>query len=530
MKEATIDTENNIVNIKFKTSDSDDWHKTLDFIRDLPGRDFNPTTKIWTVPALEENIKALKENGFDLSGGTEKEVLADPREQYKDIDIPTELFPDLRPYQIECLRFLQWRKGRGLITDEMGTGKTVQALSYLKLHPEKRPVLIVVPASIKLQWKREFYKWTDDKNIEILSGRKTDKIYTKTSYIINWDIIKDWKRELMLVPFQIVIADEFQAIGDPSTQRSKAFRKITKNIPEFIGLSGTPIRSRPAQFFSALSLVNPVSFANRIKFLHRYCDPKFNGFGWEYKGITHEEELHKLISQVMIRRTKKEVLKDLPDKIRTVIPLEIDNSEYNEKLDQFQNTSFDTKLDQMNELKSLNYTAFDAKKDIAVKWIREFLESGEKLVVYAHHRAVVKFLKDEFNKESVKIDGSSSQIQRDDAVKRFQKDNTVRLLIGNIIAAGAGIDGLQNVCSNAAFLELIWNSTDHLQAEDRLHRFGQKDCVNIYYLIASGTIEEDMAKILDGKMKMFDAVVDGKKTDDQDLLLELMKKYKGEGE
>ncbi len=545
IKEATIDNETDTISVKFKLSDSQEWKRTLSFIKSISGRRFLMNEKIWEIPASKKNIEALEDFGFIIQKHQREEIRISKEEiknKWKRYNIPKESFKRLRPYQIDSLRFLKWREGRGLIGDDMGIGKTVQALSYLKLFPEKRPALVVCPATIKLQWKEEWRKWVGNDKVEILSGKTPYLLKKDRSYIINWEILLwskkegkkkvllGWSDELKKIPFEVIIADEFQYIGNPDAYRTKGFVHLSKMVLDFIGLSGTPIRSRPAQFFTALNLADPELFPNRWKFYHRYCDPKFNGFGWQFKGASHIEELHALVSQVMIRRMKSEVLKDLPPKIRTVIPLEVQkgsDGEYNSKLEEIKNNQFDSVFELKKKLESLKFSAFAMKKEMIVKWIRDFLDSDEKLVVYAYHRSVIDFLYEEFKDISVKMYGGIGSKDREDAKSKFMNDDDIRLFIGNIISAGVGIDGLQNVCTNAVFVELIWSPFDHKQAEDRLHRMGQKGCVNIYYLVATETIEEDIIHVLDHKLRTITGIIDGKKTEDDDLLNKLIKKYCG---
>jgi SWI/SNF-related matrix-associated actin-dependent regulator 1 of chromatin subfamily A len=565
MKQATIIKEKNIIEIKWINWNKEEWRNTLHFVQsNIIGRDFIKARKIWVAPLLEDNIKTLRENGFVIFGDMEinSPELIDESVNWCEIELPEDMFPDLRPYQLDFLRFMIWREGRGLCADDMGIGKTVEALSYLKLHPELRPALIVCPASIKLQWYREYYKWVGRENVQTLSGRIPNNYWEDYTYIINWDILSSkkyiknetkeniikgkkvikpgevietievgWINVLEKIPFKVLIGDEIQAIGDPGRFRTKAFKKLAKRIPHLIGLSGTPIRSHPKQFFTTLNLIAPDIFPNRQRYLESFCDPKFNGFGWTYNGASHTEDLHRIVKSLMIRRRKKDVLKDLPDKIRSVVPLEVGSlSEYNEQYENYRNIEGKKYIEIENELKELQRSIFNLKKGMVVKWIKDFLDSGEKLFVGAYHRAVVEFLVEEFKDISVSIYGGTSAGDRDRAIQRFQKDDKIRLFIGNTIAAGVGIDGLQNVCSHAAIVELNGTSTDFLQFEDRLHRIGQDGCVNIYYLIAEGTIEDKLVKILDEGIKMIDAVMDGKVTESVDLLSELIKKCKEDEE
>lgn len=527
MKTVEVDNEKGLFIIRFKLFDSVEWTATKDLVKQLSGREFHPKGKYWTAPILKETEKILRAAEFEFLGEPPQPLSEKNNDDWKKIEIDEEQVPNLRPYQYDALRFLSYRKGRGLIGDDMGTGKTVMALSWAKLEQIRKPILIVVPATIKLQWRREFRKWFSKmKNVNILYGKKSFKLSPTTSYIINWDILSDWIDELYKIDFELIIGDEIQAIGNPKSKRSKAFKILAKNIPQFVPLSGTPLRSCPAQFFPCLNLLSSDLFPNYWKYLHRYCDPKHNGFGFEFKGCTNGEELHNLVSKVMLRRTKKEVLHDLPDKVKVVVPLDdVNLATYlaleDQMKDEFAIITNKNKLRQMFD--DLSHSAFEAKKQAVVKWIETFISTGEKLIVGAYHRKVVEFLSDVFSLQSVVIYGGVTGSAREKAIHNFINNNSVRILIGNILSAGIGIDGFQKVCSNSATVELSWSPKDHEQFEDRLHRSEQKDSVTSYYLIAPDTVEEDIVKLLDEKSKNIDKVIDGKEIGEIDLLGDLLR-------
>ncbi|MFX0132972.1 MAG: SNF2-related protein [Candidatus Hodarchaeota archaeon] len=316
-----------------------------------------------------------------------------------------------------------------------------------------------------------------------------------------------------------ILVSNCQAIGNPKSIRTKAFKKIAKKINQLIFLSGTPIRSNPSQFYTILHILDPETFPNKWLFLNSYCNPKFNGFGMSFKGLSNGEELHALISHLMIRREKKDILKDLPDKTRIIIPLDdVSLSEYFEKENEFKKLiGFANKKEIEISFEALKWSAFESKKNSVVRWIDNFIDSDEKLVVFAYHRKVVEFLYETYNKRAVRIYGGISQSEREKSIKLFQENDSIKLFIANILAGGIGIDGLQNVCSNSVTVEFAKTAVDHEQAEDRLHRINQTSKVMSYYLIAPETIEEDLIKIIDNKIKMFDQVVKGIQTDEKDL-------------
>ncbi len=441
---------------------------------------------------------------------------------------------ELYPFQKRGVSFIEANKGRALVADEMGLGKTVQALGWLQMHPDKRPAIIVVPASLKLNWEKEANKWMTDPNVEVLSGTKT---YPPTGdiIVINYDILQPWVPELRKLRPQVFVADECHYFKNNKAQRTKAVKRLTKGIPHVIALSGTPIVNRPVEIYNAIQIINPDLFPNYMYFVDRYCNPRFNGFAWDHSGASNTEELHKrLIDTIMIRRLKRDVLKELPDKIKSFIPIAINNKqEYhiaeNHFIEYIRETRGDdaakriSNAEALVKIGALKQLAVQGKLNNAITWIRDFLEVENKLVVFAVHKFVIDAVMEQFQDIAVKIDGSVSVPKRQKIVEQFQKDPDTRLFVGNIQAAGVGIT--LTASSNVAFLELPWTPGELAQAEDRCHRIGQKDSVNVYFLLALDTIEHRISTILDNKRVVLDAVLDGKRPDQDSLLQEIINSY-----
>jgi len=228
------------------------------------------------------------------------------------------------------------------------------------------------------------------------------------------------------------------------------------------------------------------------------------------------------------------VLQDLPDKIYTYMPMELDNQKTYRKAEKDfirfvkehrgeKAAKKASNAQALAEIEGLKQLAVQGKMKQGIEWIKNLIDTNGKLVVFAVHKFVIDALMEEFGDIAVKVDGSVSGADREKAVDAFQNDEGVRLFVGNIQAAGVGLT--LTAASTVAFLELPWTPGDLSQAEDRCHRIGQKDSVNIYYLLASGTIEEEIAKLIDRKRKVLDAVLDGRQTEEESLLSELMKEY-----
>jgi SWI/SNF-related matrix-associated actin-dependent regulator 1 of chromatin subfamily A len=518
-KRFEVNTRSKKLEIKFRLKDRNEWNNILGIVKGLTGRAFMSSSKCWTAPDLPHNRETLIKAGFQFQKPPTEKI-----PEKKPVNIDESLVPYLRPYQLEDLKFAESREGRVLFAEPMGLGKTVIALSYLIIHPEYRPCLIIVTATTKLQWYREFKKWVSKKEyIEILYGKTPRPLRNDVTYIINWDILDSWKEEIIKNNFKIIISDEVQAVGNPKAKRTKAYQKIAKKIPHVLALSGTPFQSGPWQFFTILNILAPQVFSNRWKFYERYCDLKYNGFGSDYKGATNLDELHQLSRHYMIRHEKEKVLKDLPPKIKTVIPLEVKNrAGYDELFSELIRGGVNPR-----DIERLNDSVFQYKAEEVIKWIEDFLESGEKLVVFAWHRAVVDILFDYFKKIAIRLYGGITGKDRQHSIDQFINNPRKKLFIANLIAGGVGIDGLQGVCNNVATVELYFNPATHWQAEDRLHRMGQASVVNSYYLVMDNSIETDIMEILDTKGEAFMKVMRGESLEETNLLTELIKKYKG---
>ena len=508
----------------------------LDKVRSLSERKFHPEGKYWTTPLKMQTVESLKNWNFELDQEL-KDYLKRTKvhvDQVSEIEIPG-LKKTLYPFQKRGVAFIEAKDGRVLIGDEMGLGKTMQALAWLQLHPEYRPALIVVPASLKLNWAKEAHTWMTRPRIQILSGTNPSTKLKGEIIIINYDILHPWMKALTDYQPMVMITDECHYFKSNKAKRTKAIMKLGGRIPHVLALSGTPIVNRPIEIYNAVKLIDPTIMPPRFEFAMKYCAAKNNGFGWDFSGASDTEELHeKLSNTIMIRRKKVDVLPDLPNKMRSFIPMELDN----EKEYQFAESNFiafvrgrkgkeaaerASNAQALAEIEGLKQLAVQGKMKQAIGWIQNFLDVGGKLVVFAVHKFVINELMDKFGDIAVKIDGSVTGINRQKAVNAFQTDPAIRLFVGNVKAAGVGIT--LTASSNVAFLELPWTPGEVVQAEDRVHRIGQSNNVCIHYLLASGTIEEKVATLIDHKRKILDSVLDGEETDDRSLLSELMKEY-----
>lgn len=524
-----------------------DFNRALvDEVKTIPGRRFHnngpkPADKFWTVPLSLETVQSLQEMAFDIDQRIldwVEQKTGSVEQEDDDIEIPG-LKGTPFPYQRKGVQFLERRNGRGLIADEMGLGKTIQALAWLQLHPEARPAIIVCPASLKLNWAKEIFHWMESgTNVQMLHGTKPHlgEDPSNSILIINYEILAYWSDTLNQIGPQVVVTDEAHKYKNNQAKRTKAVKKLAKGVPHFIALSGTPIVNRPIEMYNALKLVDSSVVPGFWGFAKRYCGARHNGFGWDFTGATNTDELHdKLVKTVMIRRRKADVLQDLPDKLHSAVPLEIDNRQEYDKAsrdvvawlaategeERAQSAKNSEMLARINTLKKL---AARGKLKSAINWVSDHIESGNKIVVFVHHKEIVQGVKDAFGEQAVKVDGSMSQEDRNKSVEAFQNDDNVMVFIGNMQAAGVGLT--LTAASDVAFIELPWTPGELVQAEDRCHRIGQKNTVNVYYLLAADTIDEDIADLLSEKRKVLDAVIDGQEPDEASMLSELISNLK----
>jgi len=457
-------------------------------------------------------------------------------------------------------------------------GKTYQSLIWCAIHKEIRPIIVICPASVKLNWKKEALVIMPKAKIRIIEKEKPsdEDIYDLKHnqydiFIINYDIlgiqiktkitidgkektIKKLKKEswafiLKKLNPQIIIGDEVQRLKDYRTLRCRSFKEIVKKekqiiktnnstiLPHFIALSATPIRNKPIEFFTVLSILRPDIFYSIKKYANDYCNPKHNGFGWDYGGSSNQEKLNKLlVNSLMIRRKKSEVFKQMPERITTVIPIDITNrEEYNmaelDLIEWIRSTEGNEKAKKAERAKGLikweklKQLVLKGKMDFVYDWINDVIEN-DKLVIFNIHQRTNDLLIDKFKDISVKYDGRDSPKKKEEAKEKFITNEKIKLLSGNIEALGEGVDGLQHACSICAINEFPWTPIVLDQAPGRLDRLGQTKCVNVYHLIAINTIEEDIAALLDSKKQTLSKILDGVSVKEEHLITELINKLK----
>jgi len=474
------------------------------------------------IPKTFEAISYLRTIGFRIYTGFRRiEHLADVDESRLD--------KRLFPYQVEGVRMLQ--TGYRLLADEQGLGKTCTTLQFLMLNKAVyKKILVCCPASLKLNWRKEILMWTDAKpgDIQVLSGStpyECNRMYT----IINYDILPYWAEYLASRKFDFVCADECHYIQNSTAKRTKAFMQVVRRAKDALFISGTPFTSRPMQMYNALHCIAPSVFRDQQEFGMRFCDPKREGMRWSFKGASNMDVLHDIIKDgICIRRLKEDVLSELPDKMRIVVPVVTDTADLRKDPDAYNRIREMEKhiAEAKNYLSTLEWQkqiAYLRKRREIGGWVEDFLESGKKLVVFATHTMTLDDLQKRFGSLAVRIDGDTSMRERDRAVTAFQNDPKVKLLLGNIKAAGVGLT--LTAASDVLITEFPWTCAEVLQSEDRIHRIGQKNAAKIWFMCCPNTIDDRLMEIVNRKAathrRIFDGVVE------EDNMLEILRKEGG---
>jgi len=379
----------------------------------------------------------------------------------------------------------------------------------------------VCPASLKLNWRREWLKW-DTKKLSVgIVGYKKDKEPFKSDVVvINYDILGKHYQDLRDIQFDLACFDECHYLKNPKTARTKqvfgskragiepirAYRKVF--------LTGTPIVNRPIEIFGLLQSIDKEGLgANFMKYALRYCAAVKGRFGWDFSGASNLDELQeRLRARLMVRRLKAEVLKELPPKRRQVVVLEsnakIDKLIEKEKqsYEEWEKEGGDAAVPAFAEMSAARKAVAVAKVPFAVEYIQEALDETEKIVIFAHHHEVLDALEKSFTECCARVDGRVSLDNRQAAVDRFQTDAACKVFLGGIQAAGTGLT--LTAASLVIFVELDWTPGNVSQAEDRLHRIGQQDAVQVQHLVLEGSLDERMVEIIIEKQRVIDQALD----------------------
>jgi SWI/SNF-related matrix-associated actin-dependent regulator 1 of chromatin subfamily A len=484
--------------------------------------------KVWV-----EKLLAEKEKAFHIWGKiTETEEFHDfwlPKaavikdNTVKDVVINYDKYSNRPPleHQKEAIQKLVENK-KFILADDMGLGKTTSTI-IAALEANSKKVLIICPATLKINWKREIENYSD-KSIYIAEGKNfnTDADYV----IINYDIIKNFHdpkkkddSEILKANFDLVIVDEAHYIKNGQAQRTKLINDLVKTVDRLWLLTGTPMTSRPMDYFNLLSLVDSPVSKNWMAYAIRYCQGyQFNVGGrkvWNITGASNLDELRERTAATILRRLKENVL-DLPDKIITPVYLRLKSKNYEEVMGEYYDW-YDKNPDesksltvQFSKLTKVRQIIADEKISQTIEIAENIIEQDKKVIIFCNFTDSLNKIIEHFGKSAVKLDGSMSKPERQRSVDEFQDNPKVKVFVGNIKAAGVGITltSAEAVIMN----DLSFLPSDHAQAEDRAYRYGQKNNVLVYYPIFENTIEGVIYDILNNKKQVIATVMGDNQT------------------
>jgi SWI/SNF-related matrix-associated actin-dependent regulator 1 of chromatin subfamily A len=437
--------------------------------------------------------------------------------------------PELYEYQKEGVRFILERPGT-LLADDMGVGKTCQGIEIINALPTLRHILIVCSATVRIHWRRELEKWLRRPlSIGVVGvDEVSDVVLAKVNVlVINHDRLVQYRELLESRVWGLAIYDEVHLLKTIDAKRSQVALKI--QAVKRLALSGTPLPNRPIELYGILAWLNPTLWPpkERFRFALRYCGALQTRFGWDLSGASHLDELReRLYSTVMLRRTKAEVLPFLPPKSRTIVEL-FPGADLQKLLEeewaafrQFEATGADVesysakvkalkpvRLRAREHLALVRHKTALEKVPLCVEFITEALKTGsEKIIVFAHHRDVIAELDKRLGRFfPVQVVGGMTPLQKQKAIDQFRYDTACRVFLGNIKAAGVGID--LSHCSHVVFVELDWVPANVTQAEDRAWRIGTSTSVLVQHLVLSGSLDAVLARVLIAKQAVLNQVL-----------------------
>jgi SWI/SNF-related matrix-associated actin-dependent regulator 1 of chromatin subfamily A len=419
-----------------------------------------------------------------------------------------------------------------ILADDMGLGKTTSTI-IASLETGAKKILIICPATLKINWQRE-YQLYSDKTSYVCEGKN----YSEDAeiVIINYDIIKNFhdskdpKNSLMFKSnFDLVIIDEAHYIQNVQAQRTKLINDLVKNIERLWLLTGTPMTSRPINYFNLLSLVDSPVAKNWMAYVIRYCAGYQFRVGprkvWNVMGASNLEELRDRTGATILRRLKEDVL-DLPEKIITPVYLRLRSKNYEELMGEYYNwyeknpeESKNLSI-QFSKLVQVRQLIADEKTQHTIELAENIIEQGKKVIIFCNFTNSLETIYNHFGKAAVRLDGSTSKALRQEAVDKFQEDEKVKVFVGNIKSAGTGITltAAEAVIMN----DLSFLPSDHSQAEDRAYRYGQKNNVLVYYPIFDNTIEGIIYDILNIKKRIIATVMGDGAQDETNIVEEIL--------
>ncbi len=515
-------------------------------VKQVPGITWDSKTKAWRSPmtSVDEALDFCRR--FDLSVPPALLAHADEvaertaalihASRATDADIEVAGLP-LLGYQRAGVQYALDAR-RCFIADDMGLGKTIQSIATVEA-AGAYPVAVICPPSLVLNWKAEYAKWLPEKNVAVVTDRKSfpDK-GTYDVVVLGWSNIAHWAEQVK--GHQALIADESHYAKSYDAQRTKAVVKVAKTVPAdglVLALTGTPVTNKPAEYAAQLEMLGRLKdFGGKMGFYRRYCNAFRDKWGhWHLEGNSNLDELNeKLRSTCYVRRVKEQVLLDLPPVVHAPMVIsgaagtmteyrkaeanivewlveraaqiaeELGVSVKSAKVRARMAAESNEHLVKMSVLRRL---AARAKMDAVTEWVEQVVGEDRKVVIAAHHREIVDELSHKFG--GLKIQGGQDVADVEAHKARFMSEPcaTAPVIVLSIQAAKTGhtLTSAQDVL----FVELPWNWADVEQTYSRCHRLGQKGSVTATYMLAAGTVDEEIYAMVQRKRSVVAAATDG---------------------
>ena len=478
-------------------------------------------TQIWIEKLLVEKETAyhiwgyyFEKQGLHDFWIPKAAVIKDNKVKNVEIDFEKYSYRPLLEHQKEAVKTLCENK-KYILADDLGLGKTMTTI-VASIESNSKKILVICPASLKINWKREI-EFHTNKKVSIVEGKKwEDGDYV----IVNYDILKnfhslekDTESIIRNSGFDLIIVDEAHAICNKQAQRTKLVNDIAMITDKVWLLTGTPVTSRPINYFNLLNLVDCNVAQNWMAYVKRYC----NGYQfragnrkiWNVSGASNLEELYERTKPFVLRRLKNDVL-DLPEKIITPVYMRLRSKEYEDVMGEYyewydKGGESDSLTMQFSKIAKVRQIIANEKVTQTIELCENILDQDKKVIIFCNFTDSLNAIYNHFKKVAVKLDGSTPKGERQDAVDKFQTDDKVKVFVGNIKAAGVGLTltAAETVIMN----DLSFLPSDHSQAEDRAYRYGQKNTVVVYYPLFENTIEGIIYDILDKKKRIINTVM-----------------------
>ena len=569
-----------------KNLPKDQQQTKMDFAKRDDGTTFEDWYRVVNEAALSKIIDFIKANNLRFKfTNMEPEDIEKLKKEFtnrqtrgeealkaraKDLDVSKFEVPNMviQPYdyQKQAVMFFEKSGGNCLLGDQPGVGKTLSAISYAVKN--KLKTLVVCPASLKLNWRNEIQRFTNEKAyIYKYKPKKRSKEIVNTKeeslfHIINYEALETFiklnvshtcsyvqcgwketntKKKYDVCPacqraksvksrvlgtifedkdgvgldpksYDLVVCDEAHYLKNAKANRTKVVKKAFMNVPKKLLLTGTAIKSMPFEFFSLLNFIDPAEWKSAHHFGVRYCAGFQDDFGWDYSGSSNLDELYSRISPYFLRRLKSDVLAFLPPKTFTHFPIELTPEEYRnyakaekEVVDEATGETKDA--DHLSRIQRLKMFTSQVKASRGIEIVQDIIDGDEKVVVFTEYIATAEMIANHFGGKAVLFTGQKSAAEKQEAVDKFMKDDSVKVFVGTMGAAGVGIT--LTIASIAVFIDQPWTPSDREQAEDRIHRASTtSDKVQIIRLICQDTIDEDIISLLNSKEKVTSMVLD----------------------